>query len=88
MRAEDFELLNNLEEQYWWFVGMRRILDVIGSPASRKSCLRVLDAGCGTGYNLAARDLFSKETAHSVNHLLLIGDRQERVHREAEGLRA
>lgn len=52
MRAEDFELLYNLEENFWWFVAMRRITDTIVRRDLEKRSLRILDAGCGTGFNL------------------------------------
>jgi SAM-dependent methyltransferase len=52
MRSEDFELLYNLEESYWWFRAMRRITDSFLSEALRGEGLRMLDAGCGTGFNL------------------------------------
>lgn len=52
MRPEDFEYLYNLEEQYWWFVAMRRITDAIVGPGLAGRRLTLLDAGCGTGYNI------------------------------------
>jgi SAM-dependent methyltransferase len=53
MRGEDFEYLYSLEETYWWFVAMRTVTDtIIGSELSGDR-LKILDAGCGTGYNLA-----------------------------------
>jgi SAM-dependent methyltransferase len=53
MRAEDFELLYKLEESYWWFAGMRNITDAVIAPQFRNGRpLRILDAGCGTGFNL------------------------------------
>ena len=52
MRAEDFDLLYKLEEHYWWFVAMRQITDAIASRKLQTPNLRILDAGCGTGYNL------------------------------------
>jgi SAM-dependent methyltransferase len=52
VRAEDFEYLYNLEEHYWWFVAMRHITDAIAGPELGKRALTVLDAGCGTGFNM------------------------------------
>ena len=52
MRAEDFEYLYSLEQNYWWFVAMRRITDAIVSSDLQNRALTVLDAGCGTGYNV------------------------------------
>jgi SAM-dependent methyltransferase len=52
MRAEDFEQLYKLESAYWWFVAMRRITDTILHTELEKPGIRVLDAGCGTGFNV------------------------------------
>jgi SAM-dependent methyltransferase len=52
MHEQDFELLYELEETYWWFVAMRRITDTIAARQLDQSNLRMLDAGCGTGFNL------------------------------------
>jgi SAM-dependent methyltransferase len=52
MRAEEFEFLYRLEATYWWFVAMRRITDsLMGTELAREN-IRILDAGCGTGFNL------------------------------------
>src|SRR5262245_14729147 len=56
MRPEDFEFLYGMEERYWWFVAMRRITDTIAADQLQAGCLRILDAGCGTGYNLRHYD--------------------------------
>jgi SAM-dependent methyltransferase len=42
----------NMEEGYWWYVAMRRITDSIVADDVRGRALTVLDAGCGTGYNI------------------------------------
>src|SRR5262245_4624230 len=52
MRGEDFDFLYSLEERYWWFVGMRRITDTLVGAELQRPALKILDAGCGTGYNL------------------------------------
>jgi len=52
MHEQDFELLYQLEEGYWWFPAMREITDTIVRRELQKPALRILDAGCGTGFNL------------------------------------
>ena len=52
MRAADYEYLYSIEESYWWFVAMRRITDAIIASELPSRPLVVLDAGCGTGYNI------------------------------------
>lgn len=54
MQKEDYESLYSLEETFWWFAGMREITSVLLDPLLLPSRKRViLDAGCGTGGNLA-----------------------------------
>ena len=72
MHAEDFELLYQLEEKYWWFAAMRRITDTIAANELQQSNLRILDAGCGTGFNLGyysnapSRDVYGLDIADSA----------------------
>lgn len=50
MKPQDYEYLYQLEENFWWFTGMREITASLLDPIlSRESELRILDAGCGTG---------------------------------------
>jgi len=53
MRKREHEVMFQLEDHYWWFVGRRAIirsmLDVLGQTGSPA---RILDVGCGTGRNL------------------------------------
>lgn len=54
MQTEDYEYLYELEEDFWWFAGMREVtaalLDPFCSPPRDRM---ILDAGCGTGSNLS-----------------------------------
>jgi SAM-dependent methyltransferase len=52
MQAQDFEDLYNLEERFWWFVAMRHITDTVIQQDLQRQSLDILDAGCGTGYNI------------------------------------
>jgi SAM-dependent methyltransferase len=53
MDAEEFRHLHALEERYWWFTGMRHIAAALLDPVCPDTRRTVLDAGCGTGVNLA-----------------------------------
>jgi SAM-dependent methyltransferase len=63
MRPEDFERLYKLEGNYWWFVAMRHITDTVVATKLQEPNLRILDAGCGTGYNL---DHYSSRDSREV----------------------
>lgn len=53
MQTEDYEYLYELEERFWWFVGMRAITAALLDPVCPQGRARtILDAGCGTGGNL------------------------------------
>ena len=62
MRDKDFEYLYNIEERFWWFVAMRAITDAIVGGELKNRNLRILDAGCGTGYNIG----HYQKSGHSV----------------------
>ena len=72
MHSQDFELLYRLEEKYWWFAAMREITDTVAAQELRESDLRILDAGCGTGFNLGyygaanSRDVYGLDIADAA----------------------
>lgn len=53
MNAEEYRFLYELEEEHWWFVGMRKIVAALLHPFILPGPLRVLDVGCGTGLMLS-----------------------------------
>src|SRR5215510_2391273 len=52
MKTEDYEYLYRLEEEFWWFPGMREITAALLDPFLPMRDRLILDAGCGTGGNL------------------------------------
>jgi SAM-dependent methyltransferase len=72
MHEQDFELLYNLEEKYWWFPAMREITDTVIHRELQRPSLRILDAGCGTGFNLGyysagqSREVYGLDLADSA----------------------
>ena len=53
MQTEDYEYLYALDESFWWFAGMRALTAALLDPVCPQGPDRViLDAGCGTGFNL------------------------------------
>ncbi len=53
MEPYEYETMYNLEGSYWWYRGLHAILlDVLGVLGVESDAM-VLDAGCGTGQNMA-----------------------------------
>src|SRR5579859_3088750 len=53
MNSDEYKFLYELEERHWWFVGMRKITAALLDPVVGSRPLRILDAGCGTGFMLS-----------------------------------
>ncbi|MBI3972427.1 MAG: class I SAM-dependent methyltransferase [Chloroflexi bacterium] len=52
MNVSEYEAMYRVEDTLWWYVGMRRIAVSVLDGTLRPN-LTILDAGCGTGGNLA-----------------------------------
>jgi SAM-dependent methyltransferase len=64
MNAAEYEAMYRVEDSMWWYTGMRRIADaLLGARVPRGA--RILDAGCGTGGNVAW--LGRRGVAHGVD---------------------
>ena len=61
MQPQDYAYLYELEENFWWFVGMREITQALLDPILSNRSARVLDAGCGTGGMLTWLARYSAE---------------------------
>ena len=53
MNRDEYQFLYELEGHHWWFVGMRKIIAAILDRQSLSRPLRILDAGCGTGFTMS-----------------------------------
>jgi SAM-dependent methyltransferase len=68
MERSVYQRLDQLEGNHWWFVARRKIISaVISRFAPAKQNLRVLEAGCGTGGNLAMLSRFGKLEAFELD---------------------
>lgn len=64
-----YRRLDRLEGEHWWFCARRSILtSVIGRYAPRRRELRILEAGCGTGGNLATLSRFGQLEAFELDN--------------------
>lgn len=67
MNPEEYRRMADLEGVQWWYAGMRRIARALLTPLlpPRVEKRRILDAGCGTGWNL--QDLSSFGDTYGVD---------------------
>src|SRR5213075_3270284 len=54
MERAVFDRMAELDQEHWWFLARRRILDrLIARVVRPPEKARILEVGCGTGHNLA-----------------------------------
>jgi SAM-dependent methyltransferase len=64
MERAVFDRMAELDQEHWWFLARRRILDRLVERVIRPpQGARVLEVGCGTGHNLAMLGGFGKVEA-------------------------
>jgi len=52
MRPREYRVMFEIEEDYWWYQGLRALLLELLARYAPDRRTRILDAGCGTGANL------------------------------------
>ena len=52
MENKEYQLLNQLENDHWWFISKRNFIKTLLSLVNLKPEAKILDIGCGTGINL------------------------------------
>ena len=68
MNADEYRRMADFEGVQWWYAGMRRIARALLTPllpSANAQSRRLLDAGCGTGWNL--QELSSFGQTHGVD---------------------
>jgi SAM-dependent methyltransferase len=80
MQPNEYELMYKLEDQLWWYRGMRAITQaVLDSGYARDGRLRILDAGCGTGGALEFLSEYGAVLPIDLHHYALRLARQRRA---------
>ncbi len=86
MEKEQYELLFKLEDEYWWHIGLRKlIINTILSNSNGKNALRILDAGCGTGGNLVALNRLGYTVGVDLSEEALYFSKQRNINKLVEG---
>lgn len=68
MEPAVYHRMAELEADHWWFVGRRRVLHpLLRRITGHRSSASILDAGCGTGGNLAFLARFGELSAFEFN---------------------
>lgn len=86
MNADEYRRMAEMEGIQWWYVGMRRIARSLLTPLLPEghSPRRILDAGCGTGWNL--QDLSTFGETHGIDlSPLAVATTRERGGRVSQG---
>ncbi|MBX7184185.1 MAG: methyltransferase domain-containing protein [Vicinamibacteria bacterium] len=86
MNPEEYRVMADLEGVQWWYVGMRRIARALLTPLlpAPGAGRRILDAGCGTGWNLQELSVFGDTYGVDLSPLAVITTRR-RGGRVAQG---
>jgi SAM-dependent methyltransferase len=79
LNPEEYRRMADLEGDQWWYAGMRKIargiLDPL-LPAAGADSRRILDAGCGTGWNLSDLSSFGRTYGVDLSPLAAITTRR------------
>jgi len=74
LNPEEYRRMADLEGVQWWYAGMRRIARALLTPLLPKGVegRRILDAGCGTGWNLQDLSTFGETYGVDLSPLAVI----------------
>lgn len=86
MEKEQYKLLYELEDDYWWHVALRNlIISTIASNTKNKTDIKILDAGCGTGGNLVALNKMGYAVGIDLSKEAIYFSKQRGIDKLVEG---
>lgn len=76
MLDREYEVMYNVEDRHWWYLGMHRIFlgmltKFLAANLSKRPQLAILDAGCGTGKMMERLSKYGKVTGIDYSELAL-----------------
>lgn len=72
MRKEEYRIMYEMEDAYWWYVGLRAIFfEFLEKYSLENRNLRILDTGCGTGGTLKRLTEYGKTYGIDVSSTAL-----------------
>jgi ubiquinone/menaquinone biosynthesis C-methylase UbiE len=82
MELEEYKLLYDLEEKHWLYMGLRHLLiSRVRQYFKNGNKISILDAGCGTGYNLKCLEKYGASTGVDINNNALAYCRKRGINR-------
>lgn len=78
MDPQDYRLMAALENEHWWYLGRRRILQALIERLALPPGPEILEAGCGTGGNLAMLSGFGRVSGFEPDSFALDAARRRR----------
>lgn len=67
MNIDEYQRMVEVEDNHWWYRGLRRIFNNLLKDYAPKTPLKILDAGCGTGGNLPMLEQFGEVVACDIS---------------------
>lgn len=82
MEQEEYRLMYELEDNYWWCRGLRDLLaSTIQRTFGQELSYRILDAGCGTGSMLKSLNRYERAFGVDVSEVALEYCRRRKLRR-------
>jgi ubiquinone/menaquinone biosynthesis C-methylase UbiE len=80
MKEHMYEDTYAVEDGYWWFLNLRKILEQSMREAGKETAgLEILDAGCGTGRNLVFYSRYGRVTGVDISMTALYYCRKREI---------